>query len=200
MLDCCRTVSYLDVGAGGEPGLVGQHLVDVVQEAQARGRRFQTLQPQRVSAHPQELGRVQVHQVVAVMSCGGLKTKTKQKKCVGSRFLNWKKTLRCSGDVSLAAHHDGDIMAVRQRQGAVHVQDVVLCVQEALQVLRVRRHLLRHGVHAAPADQFLHDQQRDALLLSVHHHLQTGNIKTVSYLFLQCGDKDFPLFLFILRK
>lgn len=63
-------------------------------------------------------------------------------------------------------------MAVWQRQGAVHVQDVVLCAQEALQVLRVRGHLLGHGVHTLPADQSLHEQQRHALVLTVHHRLQ----------------------------
>lgn len=63
-------------------------------------------------------------------------------------------------------------MAVGQRQGTVHMQDVVLCAQEALQVLRVRGHLLGHGVHAPPADQSLCEQQRHSLLLTVHHHLQ----------------------------
>lgn len=78
----------------------------------------------------------------------------------------------CTNENSLVTDHDGDVMAVRQWQGAVHVQDVVLCTQEALQVLRVRGHLLGHGVHAPPADQSLHEQQRHSLLLTVHHHLQ----------------------------
>lgn len=69
------------------------------------------------------------------------------------------------------ADHDGDVMAIRQREGAVHVQDVVLCAQEALQVLRVRGHLLGHGVHAACAEQSLGEEQRHAFLLSIHHHL-----------------------------
>lgn len=68
--------------------------------------------------------------------------------------------------------HDGNVMAVWQRQGAVHVQDVVLCAQEALQVLRVRGHLLGHGIHAPRADQSFHEQQRHSFLLAVHHHLQ----------------------------
>lgn len=63
-------------------------------------------------------------------------------------------------------------MAVRQRQGTVHVQDVVLCPQKTLQVLRVRGHLLEHGVHAPPADQSLHEEQRHSLFLSVYRHLQ----------------------------
>lgn len=54
---------------------------------------------------------------------------------------------------SQVTNHDGDVMAVWQRQGAIHVQDVMLCAQEALQVLRVRRHLLRHGIYTPPADQ-----------------------------------------------
>lgn len=78
----------------------------------------------------------------------------------------------CINKNSLVSDHDGDVMAVWQRQGAVHVQDVVLCAQEALQVLRVRGHLLGHGVHAPPADQSLHEQQRHSLLLTVHHYLQ----------------------------
>lgn len=47
---------YLDVGAGDEPRLVGQNLVDVVQDTQAGWRRLQAVQPQRVAAHPQEVG------------------------------------------------------------------------------------------------------------------------------------------------
>lgn len=34
---------------------MSQHLVNVVEETQARGRGLQTAQPQRVPAHPQEL-------------------------------------------------------------------------------------------------------------------------------------------------
>lgn len=47
---------------------MGQHLVDVVQETQAGRRCLQAVQPQRVAAHPQELGRVEAHQVGAVVS------------------------------------------------------------------------------------------------------------------------------------
>lgn len=72
-------------------------------------------------------------------------------------------------------------MAVWQREGPVHVQDVMLCAQEALQVLRVRGHLLGHGVHAPCADQSLGEEQRHAFLLPVHHHLHgtDGRFKTV---------------------
>lgn len=103
----------------------------------------------------------------------------------------------CINKNSLVTDHDGDVMAVWQRQGAIHVQDVVLCAQEALQVLRVRGHLLGYGVHATPADQSLHEQQRHSLLLTVHHHLQkpeqrrekvwflTGKAKTSGWLLLQ---------------
>lgn len=62
-------------------------------------------------------------------------------------------------------------MTIWQREGPVHVQDVVLCAQEALQVLRVRGHLLGHGVRAACADQSLGEEQRHAVLLSIHQHL-----------------------------
>lgn len=72
---CVFALLYLDVWAGSEPGLVSQHLVDVVKEAKARGRCLQPLQPQRVPAHPQELSRVQTHQVVAVMSCCSLEVR-----------------------------------------------------------------------------------------------------------------------------
>lgn len=67
--------------------------------------------------------------------------------------------------------HDGNVMAVGQWQGTIHVQDVVLCAQEALQVLRVRSHLLGHGIHTPPADRSLREKQRHPLLLTVHHHL-----------------------------
>lgn len=73
--------------------------------------------------------------------------------------------------------HDGDVMAVRQWQGAVHVQDVVLSAQEALQVLRVRGHLLGNSVHTPPADQSLHEQQRHSLLFTIHHHLKDNGHK-----------------------
>lgn len=65
-------------------------------------------------------------------------------------------------------HHNGDVVAVLQGQGAVHVEDVVLGAEEALQVLGVRGHLLGHGVHTPPAGQSLHAPQRHPLLLSVH--------------------------------
>lgn len=75
--------------------------------------------------------------------------------------------------------HNGDVMAIWQREGPVHVQDVVLCAQEALQVLRVRGHLLGHSVRAPCADQSLGEEQRHAFLLTVHHHLYTtdGRLK-----------------------
>lgn len=66
-------------------------------------------------------------------------------------------------------------MAVWQRQGTIHVQDVVLCAQEAFQVLRVRGHLLGDGIHAPPADQSLHEQQRHSLLITVHHSLEKAS-------------------------
>lgn len=74
-----RRLPYLDVGAGDEPRLVGQHLVDVVQETQASWRRLQAVQPQRVTAYPQELGRVEAHQVGTVVSRRSL-AESKQEK------------------------------------------------------------------------------------------------------------------------
>lgn len=46
-------------------------------------------------------------------------------------------------------HHDGDVVAVRQRQGSVHAQHVELAPQEGFQVLRVQAHDLRDVVQAA---------------------------------------------------
>lgn len=89
-----------------------------------------------------------------------------------SRKHSSSRSWLCIYKNSVFTDHDGDVMAVMQWQGAVHVQDVVLCAQEALQVLRVRGHLLGHGVHAPRADQSLHEQQRHSLLLTIHHHLQ----------------------------
>lgn len=83
-----------------------------------------------------------------------------------------KLCLLCINKNNQVTDHDGNVMSIRQRQGAVHVQDVMLCAQEALQVLRVRGHLLGNSIHAPPADQSLHEQQRHSLLLTVHHHLQ----------------------------
>lgn len=144
---------------------MSQHLVDVVEEAQAWRRGLQPVQPQRVPAHPQEVSRVPVDQVVTVMSRSSLK--------VREGDLRGPAGAVNQGDASGAStHHDGDVMAVWQREGPVHVQDVVLCAQEALQVLRVRGHLLGHGVHAPCADQSLGEEQRHALLLPVHHHLR----------------------------
>lgn len=57
MLNFIRSLSllYLDMRAGGEPGLVGQHLVNVVKEPKAKGCRLQTLQPLGIPAHPQKM-------------------------------------------------------------------------------------------------------------------------------------------------
>lgn len=143
---------------------MSQHLVDVVEETQAWRRGLQPVQPQRVPAHPQKVSRVAVDQVVTVMTRSSLK--------VREGDLRRRAGAVNQGDTSRAStHHDGDVMAVWQREGPVHVQDVVLCAQEALQVLRVRGHLLGHGVHAPRADQSLGEEQRHAFLLPVHHHL-----------------------------
>lgn len=56
---------------------MGQHLIDVIEETKARGRCLQALQPQGVPTHPQKLSRVQVHQVVAVMSRSSLEEREK---------------------------------------------------------------------------------------------------------------------------
>lgn len=37
-------------------------------------------------------------------------------------------------------YHDADVVSVVQRQGSVHLQQVVLRPEEALQVLRVEAH------------------------------------------------------------
>lgn len=147
---------------------MSQHLVDVVQETQAWRRGLQAVQPQRVPAHSQKVSRVQAHQVVAMIPRRSLKvreTGLRRRACGRAGGLRRENVPRAPTD------HDGDVMAVRQRQRAVHVQNVVLRAQEALQVLRVRGHLLGHGVHAAGADQSLGEEQRHAVLLSVHHHL-----------------------------
>lgn len=87
---------YLDVRAANEPGLVGQHLIDVIKEAKATGSCLQTLQPLRVPAHPQKLRWVQVHQVVAVMTCCSLKRKEKktQKKKLWICLTAWRWLVR----------------------------------------------------------------------------------------------------------
>lgn len=155
---------YLDVWAGSEPGLVSQHLVNVVQETQAWRRGFQAVQPQRVPAYSQKMSRVQADQVVTMISRRSLKVReTGLRRRVGG--------IRGENVPRVLTDHDGDVMAIWQRQWAVHVQNVVLCAQEALQVLRVRGHLLGHSVHAAGADQSLGEEQRHAFLLSIHHHL-----------------------------
>lgn len=178
MLHFIRGLSllYLDMRAGGEPGLVGQHFVNVVKEPKAKGCHLQTLQPLGIPAHPQKMRWVQVHQVVAVMTCcsllvTGTKMKTQKKKksfvYVWLHDDSWWGVWMYPREKSQVTNHDGDVMAVWQRQGAIHVQDVMLCAQEALQVLRVRRHLLGHGIYTPPADQQWH-----SLLLTIHHHLQ----------------------------
>lgn len=69
------------------------------------------------------------------------------------------------------SYHDGNVMAVRQGQRAIHIEDVVLGSQETLQVLWMGGHLLRHRVQAPPAGQSLNTQQRSTVFLRVHHHL-----------------------------
>lgn len=45
-------------------------------------------------------------------------------------------------------YHDADVVSVVQRQGSIHLQQVVLCPEEALQVLRVEAHHHRNVVKA----------------------------------------------------
>lgn len=98
---------YLDVWAGGEPGLMSQHLVNVVEETQARGRGLQTVQPQRVPAHPQKLSWVEVDQVVTMVARRSLKVREKElrrrvggrqrgERVEGARGPWW----RCNGDTA----------------------------------------------------------------------------------------------------
>lgn len=145
---------------------MSQHLVDVVEETQARRRGLQPVQPQGVPAHPQKMSRVTVDQVVTMMTRSSLKVREGRFKKAG-----WLAPLIKGTPPRAVTDHNGDVMAIRQREGPVHVQDVVLCAQETLQVLRVRGHLLGHGVHAPCADQSLGEEQRHAFLLTVHHHL-----------------------------
>lgn len=56
---------------------MSQHLVYVVEEAQAWRRGLQPVQPQRVAAHPQEVSRVKVDQVVTVIARRSLKVREK---------------------------------------------------------------------------------------------------------------------------
>lgn len=51
------------------------------------------------------------------------------------------------------AYHDADVVSVVQRQGSVHLQQVVLCAEEARQVMRVEAHHHRDVVEAAERDK-----------------------------------------------
>ena len=69
---------------------MGQHLVDVVQQSEPGGRGLQALQPDRVPAHPQEVGGVEGHQVAAVVPC--------------CRLARGENPVRGEGGVSTATH------------------------------------------------------------------------------------------------
>lgn len=45
-------------------------------------------------------------------------------------------------------YHNADVVSVVQRQGSIHLQQVVLCPEKALQVLRVEAHHHRNVVQA----------------------------------------------------
>lgn len=56
------------------------------------------------------------------------------------------------------AHHDGDVVPVRERKGAVHAQHVELAPQERLQVLSVQAHDLGDVVQAPGRRVFFHQK------------------------------------------
>lgn len=60
-------VYYLNVLLADKPGSVGQDLVDLTEPAEFGGDAVQPPQPQGVSAHPQELQHMKVHQVATPM-------------------------------------------------------------------------------------------------------------------------------------
>lgn len=45
-------------------------------------------------------------------------------------------------------YHNADVVSVVQRERAIHLQQVVLCPEEAFQVLRVEAHHHRNVVEA----------------------------------------------------
>lgn len=53
-----------------------------------------------------------------------------------------------SGGEFTVKYHNANVVSVVQRQGSVHLQQVVLCPEKALQVLRVEAHHHRNIVQA----------------------------------------------------
>lgn len=69
------------------------------------------------------------------------------------------------------SHHDGDEVAAVEGQRPVHVQQVMLEAEEAVQVVWVVAHLLGDGLDPPPAGQGLHKEQLGGPLLVTGAHL-----------------------------
>lgn len=76
-------VCYLNVLLANQPGPVGQDLVDLTEPAEFGGDAVQPSQPQGVTAHPQELQHMEIHQVPTSMPGSGLQERHKALRSVG---------------------------------------------------------------------------------------------------------------------
>lgn len=125
---------------------MGQDFVELSELLQLLRRLIQAVQPLWIPPDLEEVVHMQVDQIgTLVSSCrlqgrreGGINRKStseKETRILEVRGMTWM-------------YHNADVVSVVQREGAVHLQQVVLCPEEAFQVLRVEAHHHRNVVEA----------------------------------------------------
>lgn len=121
---------------------MGQDLVELRELLQLPRGLVQAVQPLRVAPDLQEVVHVQVDQIGTLVSGCRLRNQRRQRRRARHAEL-LKGPGEGEGGGCTQTHHDADVVSVVQRQGSVHLQQVVLRPEEALQVVRVEAH--HHG-------------------------------------------------------
>lgn len=80
----------------------------------------------------------------------------------------WKRPFRLEDP---GTYHDCNVVAAVKGQGAVHVQQVMLHPEEAVQILWMIAHLLCDGLEAPPAGQGFYKEQLGSPFLVAGIHL-----------------------------
>lgn len=163
---------------------------------------IETIQPFRISSYLDEIIHVQVDQIGALVSCCCLQGDVKRDQICEVNV----KLIREMTGAWIRSYHDADVVSVVQRQGSIHLQQVVLRPEKALQVLWVEAHhegnvvqategckcilkyRLRPGVHFTDLKNLVSNRNTSIKLRClkfVAHLKDLGEIKSVSYLFFR---------------
>lgn len=117
---------------------MGQDFVDLTELLQLLRSFVQAVQPLGIPPDLKEVVHMQVDQVGTLVASSRLHNQEKLHNQIDRKKK--KKVLKEFTEAGSKTYHDADVVSVVQRQGSVHLQQVVLRPEEALQVLWVEAH------------------------------------------------------------